>query len=118
MIRFINPYFSFKDDRGLITGLIQEGNWKEINVIDSKKGTRRGDHYHKKCTELFIMLSGRVKVYLQSVDEPDRQMIITFFKGDVFIVERGTYHTFEVIDNSTWINALDMVIKDDFYKRE
>lgn len=118
MIKLLKPYFSFKDDRGLITGIIQEGNWKEINIISSKKGTRRGDHYHKKCTELFIILSGKVKVYLQSVNKPARTMTVIFMKNDAFIVPCGTIHTFEILENSRWINALDMIIKDDTYKND
>jgi len=27
-------------------------------------------------------------------------------KNDVFVIEKMTYHTFEIIEESTWINAL------------
>lgn len=118
MIKILQPYFSHTDDRGGITGLVQEGNWKEINIITSKKGARRGDHYHKLCTELFIILYGRVRVHLSLAEGIDYSSKIIFKKGDAFIVEPGVYHTFEVLENSQWINALDMVIKDDFYKRQ
>ena len=117
MIKFIRPYFHFKDSRGAIQGIIQEGNWKEINIIHSKKGTRRGDHYHKKVNELFVILTGKIRVHLQSYDEKERTMQIVFLSGDVFIVEKGTYHTFEILENSRWINALDGIVKDDTYKK-
>lgn len=117
MIKFIKPYFQFKDERGSIKGIIQEGLWKEINIIDSKKGARRGDHYHKEASELFIILSGEIRVYLQSFNEPNRTMEVSCFKGDVFIVEKGTYHTFDIRKDSQWLNALDRVVKDDTYKK-
>ena len=116
MIKILKPYFTHEDERGLITGLVQEGNWKEINIITSKKGTRRGDHYHKETTELFIILSGAIKLHLQEEANRDKGMILDLFKGDVFIVEPGTWHTFEVKEDSSWINALDRVVKDDMYK--
>ena len=119
MIKFIKPYFKFNDSRGSITGIIQSGTWQEINIINSKKGSRRGDHYHKKATELFIILLGKVRVHLSSKTKGiDYSSKIVFKKGDVFIVEPGVYHTFEVLENSRWINALDMVTKDDTYKKE
>lgn len=116
MIKIIKPYFSHKDERGLIVGLVQEGNWKEINIVTSKKGTRRGDHYHKLTNELFIILSGRITLHLQMQIDRDRTMTYELFKGDVFTVEPGIWHTFEVLEDSSWINALDRIVPDDMYK--
>ena len=118
MIKLIKPYFSFEDDRGLITGLAQEGIWKEINIIESKKGSRRGDHYHKKAVEMFIILSGKVKLYLQSEEDKERVMTLVVKKGDVFIVPPLVWHTFEILEDSQWINMLSEIVKDDMYKRE
>ena len=116
MIKILKPYFNFKDERGLITGIIQEGNWKEINIITSKKGSRRGDHYHKKSIELFIILSGKIRVHLSLIGNKEYTSKIVFTAGDVFIVNPMTTHTFEILEDSKWINALDRIEKDDFYK--
>lgn len=118
MIKIIKPYFHHEDERGLITGLIQEGNWKEINIITSKKGTRRGDHWHKETVELFIILEGKIKLYLQQEEDKDRVMTLVLKKNDVFTIDPGTWHTFEVLEDSVWINALDRVVADDMYKVE
>lgn len=116
MIKVIKPYFTHEDERGLITGLVQEGSWKEVNIITSKKGTRRGDHWHKETTELFIIISGRIRLHLQEEANRDKTMELELFGGDVFIVEPGVWHTFEVREDSVWVNALDRIVKDDMYK--
>jgi quercetin dioxygenase-like cupin family protein len=116
MIKTLKPYFNFKDERGLILGLVQEHSWKEVNLVTSKKGTRRGDHYHKLCRECFIILEGKIRVHLQSVRFPDKVMTVIMLPGDVFIVEPDTNHTFEILENSKWLNMLDTVLKDDMYK--
>jgi dTDP-4-dehydrorhamnose 3,5-epimerase-like enzyme len=118
MIKMLKPYFSFPDQRGLIIGLCQEGSWKEVNIISSRKGTRRGDHYHKDTNELFIMLKGLVKVHLQSVAEKDRVMTVVMKANDAFIVLPNTNHTFEILEESVWINMLDRVVENDMLRME
>lgn len=118
MIKILTPYFVHEDERGMIIGLVQEHNWKEINLVTSKKGTRRGDHYHKFCTELFIVLKGKIRVHLQDVLRPEKTMSVVMLSGDTFIVETNTNHTFEILEDSKWINALDVILKDDMLKVE
>ena len=118
VIKFIKPYFSFPDERGTIIGLIQEGNWKEINSVFSKKGTRRGDHYHKETNEIFIILEGKINLHLQKEEDKDRVLSVIVKQGDVFLIEPMVWHAFEVLEDSAWINMLDRVVKDDMYKVE
>lgn len=37
-------------------------NTKRIFIIDAKKKDIRGNHAHKKCTQVFISLNGRIKL--------------------------------------------------------
>ncbi len=110
MIEFCKPYFSHKDDRGEISGIIQKGEWMEVNIIRSKKNTVRGGHYHKHTHELFIILSGEIEVMLQDKFESCRVLSGTVKKGDVFIINPYVWHTFNIKKNSTWINMLDKPI--------
>ena len=76
MITFVDHYFEYEDPRGSITGLINQGNWKEVNLITSSKNSIRGDHYHKRTTELFIILEGEIEVISQRVvDEKIQQLL-------------------------------------------
>lgn len=108
MYKIIENYFSFKDERGEIKGLINFDNWQEVNYIKSFKGSIRGNHYHKQTKEAIIVLEGEIKVNLQKDSQKEE---IDLKKGDVILIEPMTRHTFTMKTDSSWINLL--TIKND-----
>ena len=124
MLRFVNRYFVHTDERGSIQGLINEGTWKELNIISSDAGVVRGNHYHKNTQELFIILEGEIDVQTQRVSEghPEGKPSVYHVKaGDVFWVEPMTNHVFTPRTSSKWINALSEPVDkehSDFYRIE
>ena len=109
MIRFVNRYFEYKDDRGSIQGLINEGDWQELNLVISEPGILRGNHYHKKTRELFIILEGEIEIHTQQVIEDKFKGQISIdvvTTNDVFLVEPMINHIFIPKSFSKWINAL------------
>ena len=109
MIRFIKEYFRHSDERGSIRGLINVGTWEELNMIQSDSHTIRGNHYHEQTEELFVIIEGKIKVILQSVDQHvlvGNAEEYTVNAGDVFIIEKGVHHRFEIMESARWINAL------------
>ena len=112
MIIFLPNYFTKEDARGKMIGLVNEGNWKELNFFSTKPNQKRGNHYHKKTDELFIILKGRIKVELNSVSDSGKligdtkSIIIT--QGDVFIIPKMIFHSFDIIEESNWINGLSL----------
>ena len=113
MLKKVSSYFSHEDNRGSLTGIINEGTWKESNFITSKAGAIRGNHFHKETTELFFIVEGEIKVNLQDIQKPERQEEHLFKKGDIFLIYPNTLHTFEIIKPSSWINFLDKTIDSD-----
>ena len=123
MIKFIKSYFEHKDDRGGIYGISNNFVLEELNIIESKKETIRGNHYHKKSTELFFIIKGEVEVIIQKIDKkgnfigPKSRHIVK--KNDIFIIEPYLIHTFRIIKDSKWLNAMSKKHdqnKPDFYK--
>ena len=112
MIIFLPNYFTKEDARGKMIGLVNEGNWKELNFFSTKPNQRRGNHYHKKTDELFIILKGRIKVELNSVSDSGKLIGVTksiiITKGDVFIIPKMIFHSFDIIEESNWINGLSL----------
>jgi len=109
MFKFCLPYFEHNDDRGFIKGLINEGEWKEVNLIFSKAGTIRGGHYHKKTYEAFIILKGEVEIVLNKIENErltEEVVKVLVKEGDVFILDPFIYHTFYVLKDAQWINLL------------
>jgi dTDP-4-dehydrorhamnose 3,5-epimerase-like enzyme len=122
MLRFVNRYFEHTDERGSIQGLINRGNWQELNLITSEAGVVRGNHYHKNTQELFIILEGDIEVRTQAVSEGNLvgdKSVYQVKVGDVFWVDPMTNHIFVPQTCSKWLNALSKPVdKDhpDFYR--
>jgi len=114
MIEFISNYFEHSDERGSFQGLVNFGNWEEINIISSEAHSIRGNHYHKYTDELFIILEGRIKITLQNVltnkKLGKKKKTFEVLKGDVFFIKKNVNHIFETIEFSKWINVLSMKI--------
>ena len=110
MIEFIPNYIEYSDKRGSFLGLINFGNWKEINIICSEADTVRGDHYHKNTDELFLILEG--KITLQKVLDNEKKTF-DVQEGDVFLIKKNVNHIFETIEYSKWINVLSQKLNID-----
>ena len=113
MIKFFESHFRHKDERGSIYGIINKGNWKEINFIKSKKGSSRGGHFHKKTKELFYILKGKIQIRIQEVKNNKlvgKQNIIEVNPYDIFLIEPNYTHTFKIIEDAEWINILSKKI--------
>lgn len=112
MIKFYSNYFKKEDPRGKILGLIDQGNWKELNYFSTEPSQVRGNHYHKKTDELFIILKGKLKIKLTRVsvngELEGESKYFTVKKGDVFVIPKMVYHVFNIIEKSEWINGLSL----------
>ena len=117
MIEFIPNYIEYSDKRGSFLGLVNFGNWKEINIICSEADTVRGGHYHKNTDELFLILEGKIKITLQKVlgnkvlDNEKKTFDVQ--EGDVFLIKKNVNHIFETIEYSKWINVLSQKLNID-----
>lgn len=107
----VQPYFYHVDQRGMIVGVFRGLKWEEINYIESIKGSVRGNHYHKETTEGIFVIDGKIKVTL--VDLAKRsQRTFTAEKGATLIIHPNILHTFEMLNDSKWINMLSISLKD------
>tara|TARA_B100001996_G_scaffold357103_1_gene320838 strand:+ start:236 stop:616 length:381 start_codon:yes stop_codon:yes gene_type:complete len=111
MIKILTSYFSYNDDRGKIYGIINDFKIEELNIIESKKGSVRGNHYHKKTTELVFVIDGKIEVLAQKISN-DGQLgskeKIKVKKNDIFLIEPYLVHTFIAQEDSKWLNALSI----------
>jgi dTDP-4-dehydrorhamnose 3,5-epimerase-like enzyme len=110
MINILKNYVVKEDSRGIMKGLVNQGKWKELNFFSTFAGQIRGNHYHKKTDELFIILKGKIEIEWSKVDSKGKKIYdlnkITVKMGDVFIIKRNTRHIFNIIEDSEWINGL------------
>lgn len=60
---------SFTDNRGDILDIFVNSPKDHCALITSKKGTVRGNHFHKESTQFTFIISGRFKLYRATVDD-------------------------------------------------
>ncbi len=111
MITFLKSYFSHKDDRGSILGISNKFNIEEINLIESKSGSVRGNHYHKKSFELFFIIEGEIEVIVQKISNGGlvgKQERFIVKENDIFIIKPYIVHSFNILKDSKWMNALSL----------
>jgi dTDP-4-dehydrorhamnose reductase len=102
---FTYPHLHYVDARGLIHGVTQLRDWEEINYSQSAANAVRGNHYHRRTTEGFYIISGRMKVSTVSLADGRRYWFYAE-AGDSFVITPMHRHTFEIVEDSSWINYL------------
>ena len=91
--------FSFVDNRGSLYQLVHSG-YEQINVLFTKKGVKRGGHYHKRSTECFFVVAGTVEVTAKRGDEEKKYI---FSKNSFFQVNPNVVHSMYFLDDCTMV---------------
>lgn len=112
MVRQLKPDFEFNDARGAICQILSIPN-SQVNYLFTKKGKKRGRHYHKENKEIFYMVSGRVKLYAEAVGNAKAQDEHTFQTGDLFLVEPLVVHDFTFLEDTQMVVVYDVGIEKD-----
>ncbi len=72
------PLEFHEDNRGKIADMFYKSDIQHVAIITSKKGVRRGDHYHKHTTQHMLMTKGSLEYVYQPVDksQPVKHIIV------------------------------------------
>ncbi len=103
----LQPDFEFSNRNGSIIQLVNKG-WNQVNVLESKKGSKRGGHYHKENKELFYIISGEANLIL---DNGAVEEIMNLKKGDMFLVSPYQMHTFEFLEDTFMVSLYDIGVE-------
>ena len=96
MLKQIPCDFTFKDDRGQIVQLVHAG-WRQINVITTRKGVVRGNHYHKQNAEAFYVILGACDVTVGKES-------FSFGPGDFFRIDPFDMHSFDYKEDTVMVS--------------
>lgn len=112
MIERLNIDFQHHDERGDIYQIASFTN-NQINFLYTKKGAKRGCHYHKLNREYFYLVDGRITVTLWNVNDNSTKDVFEFKKGDFFCVLPFTFHDFKFVDDTRMIVIYDVGVECD-----
>jgi len=101
--------FAFEDGRGSLVQLVH-GGYTQVNVVTSKAGVLRGNHYHKRSTEAFYVVSGTVEITLRLEGKEEKR---TFSQGAFFQIKPFTIHSMFYPEDAVLVALYDIPVEQD-----
>jgi dTDP-4-dehydrorhamnose 3,5-epimerase-like enzyme len=93
-----------RDNRGNISDIFYKHPVDHIAIINSIKGTFRGDHYHKLTTQHIYMTKGKLRYYYRRVnDDNSKVKSLVVKEGEMVTTEPNEVHALEIIENNQFI---------------
>lgn len=108
MYQILVPDFKFTDERGTLVQLVHNG-YTQINVVTTKQGVIRGNHFHRRCREAFYVISGSVKVTLTANNV---RQVTLFQSGDFFVIPPMILHEMFYPEYCVMVALYDQPIED------
>ena len=108
---------AFKDDRGAIYDLLDNGDIKHIGMLTSKKGSVRGSHYHKIARQITYILSGKIELTLKDIDyENAKPQIMIMEEGDIVDIPPMVAHSLKALEDTAFLVFTDRQRSDGGYE--
>ncbi|MSS74266.1 hypothetical protein EXS72_01360 [Candidatus Pacearchaeota archaeon] len=90
----VEPPLQFhEDNRGKIADIFYKSGIEHVAIITSKKGVRRGDHYHKETTQHMLMTKGSLIYVYRPVDKSQPVKYILAKEGQLVSTPPFEMHT-------------------------
>lgn len=105
-IKVIKTKPEFVDERGFITRLVDTDEYplRAILYITGKKGTVRGNHYHKKDAHYVYCLSGRFRYCEKNMKKKNSKVESVILKpGDIVLSKSSMAHSMEFLEDTVFL---------------
>lgn len=96
-----DPEYAHKDSRRLFLQILTKPV-KQINYYEAKRGAVLGNHYHKKTTEYFFLLSGDAVISINGVEHLMRPLTIE-------VVRPMQIHSISCLSNIKFMTFLSFI---------
>lgn len=96
----------FRDARGYISRLVDTDEYplRAVLYITSKKGTVRGNHYHKKDAHFVYCLSGKFRYSEKNLASSHAKLESVVLKpGDLVLSKPGVAHSMEFLEDTVFL---------------
>lgn len=105
----------FIDDRGSIQTLVN-GGVHAVQVITSKAGSVRANHYHRKDSHLMYVVSGKMR-YVERPAESDEVPTWTYVSaGQLIYTPPMVEHAVEFVEDTVFLNLTGKSREQDDYE--
>lgn len=98
-----SPLELHKDERGEIVDVFYKENINHVAVINSKAGTKRGNHYHKRTTQHMLITKGVLEYWYKPLNSksPAKREILK--EGDLLTTPPLEVHALKIIKKNQFI---------------
>lgn len=104
MINVIKVKSAFDDARGSIFDIV-EAEVRHVGIIESKKGSVRAKHYHKKSTQYTFILSGKVEFFEKDMKTENAKLDkTTLGPFDLVITPPGVFHAIRCLEDCVFLD--------------
>ncbi|MEK7613206.1 MAG: hypothetical protein AAB449_03640 [Patescibacteria group bacterium] len=107
-MQIIHKPINFEDARGTITDIFVNDPKQHCTIILSKKGSVRGNHYHKLSRQHDFVVSGKFEIYGQKIGEQNITKNV-IGPNDLVVWEPGEAHEFVALEDTIFITFVDGV---------
>jgi quercetin dioxygenase-like cupin family protein len=90
------------DERGRIVDVFYKDNINHVAVVDSKKGSIRGNHYHKTSTQYMLMTKGSMEYWYRRVGDLVPKKVLLKV-GDIVETPPNEIHTLIILEDNQFI---------------
>lgn len=94
----------FVDDRGAIQTIVEDKRIVTVQVITSKAGSVRANHYHKTDWHYNYLLSGRMKYFYRPAGSKASPTSLVVEAGQLVYTPSLIEHAVEYLEDSVFIN--------------
>tara|TARA_R100001509_G_C4732865_1_gene170524 strand:+ start:129 stop:536 length:408 start_codon:yes stop_codon:yes gene_type:complete len=92
-----------EDKRGRIVDVFYKNNIDHVAVIDSKKGSIRGNHYHKLSTQHILITKGKLEYWYKNLGSEEKANYILLEEGDILSTPPNEIHALKIVEDNQFI---------------
>lgn len=118
-VTHIKPEFT--DERGFISRLVDDDSmhFRAVLYITGKKGTVRGNHYHKKDSHYVYCLSGKFRYSEKDMTKPNSPCeSVILNPGDLVLSSPMQAHSMEFLEDSVFLAITTEPREQNLYEKD
>jgi len=113
--KIIKP--AFKDRRGEIFDILEEGKVGHIGMVTFARGVERGHHYHLKSTQYSYVISGNLELTISDIDGKNKK--VYKLKGGSFnVIPPKKVHTYKALSKSVMLDLTTLSRNNNGYEKD
>ena len=97
----------FEDTRGVIQTLVA-GGIHSVQIITSKSGTVRANHYHHRDSHHMYVIKGKMRYFHRAVGDSTAPVWVDVKQGEMVFTPPMVEHAVEFLQDSIFLNITRM----------